>query len=306
LQTNTAAWFTHFENCGATIDWLRGKGASTDDFPYPIDQAAVHHLFRDGWMWQIGFEGNLTSVGFVQVYDSRGANKGALGASPVDTGLQWAQILASRPVLKTILNDALIAPVPGRILSTSRVQRLSSAACGENWVAMPFTVGFIDPLHSTGIAHSLSGVGRVCQALLCSSVVDRKTMLQQYADELFAEFQHVDQLIAGCYQALADFRLFNCWTMLYFAAATTFERRHRQGEHSSFLLSGDLEFRRIVQQARNSLDNMTRFTQGSIEDRLIEGYQHEVKDLIAPYNHVGLFAPQINNMYWHTAAEKYD
>ncbi len=35
----------------------------------------------------------------------------------------------------------------------------------------------------------------------------------------------------------------------------------------------------------------------------IDDYIAEVRELLVPYNTVGLFAPRINNMYWHTAAK---
>jgi FADH2 O2-dependent halogenase len=205
-------------------------------------------------------------------------------------------------VLKSVLNGATLAALPGKVLATGRVQRLKSLASGTDWAALPFSVGFIDPLHSTGIAHSLSGIQRICQALLTTSQSNRAQLLRHYANDLQHEFRHLDQLISGCYDALFDFRVFNCWTMLYFAAATSFESQHRAGKCPSFLLSGDEGFRQVVHRAWNSLDVLS--SQPCIVDEMIESFQCEIRDLIEPYNTVGLFAPKHKNMYWHTAAQK--
>ena len=309
LSTDTSAIFTHIENCRPALEWLESRGAFIGEFPYPFDQAAVHHLFHDGWFWQIGFEGNLTSVGFVS-RNRRNSSPGHANshsttnqsAYQTDSHRKWLKLLADRSVLKSILGDATIAALPGRVVEAGRVQRLSSLAAGEDWAALPFTVGFIDPLHSTGIAHSLSGIKRICDALLSPYQSARSQQVIQYASDIIGEFRFMDQLISGCYDALRDFRLFNCWTMLYFAAATTFERRHRAGEAPSFLLARDHRFQSALHQARILLDQIS--SKPKLDDQMVESYQREIRDLIVPFNAVGLFQPQHHNMYWHTAAEK--
>lgn len=318
LLTHTSAVYTHLFEAGLTQDWLVDQGARREDFPYDFDLAAVHHLFRDeGWLWQIGFEDRLTSVGFVR---KLAANEPGL-ASQFSTAEQalsdWKLIFSSHPVLQDVLGDessAKFAPLPGRVFGSPRLQRLTVPAGGKYWAALPFTIGFIDPLHSTGIAHSLSGVERICRGLLSPTQLERNAVIQKYADDVVVELLHIDQMIAGCYDSLSDFRLFNCWTMIYFAAATTFERLHREGQSPSFLLSGDSRFRQIVCRCRQRLSELS---QGKIsggaeagvlasEHRStskIDDYIAEVRELLVPYNTVGLFAPRVNNMYWHTAAK---
>lgn len=305
LSTHTSAVYTHVENGPSTLDWLTTQGAVTSDFPFPFDQAAVHHLFHDGWLWQIGFECNLTSIGFVTSHRSEAARcKPPCESSErqLDAHQRWMETLDFHPVLRSILAGSSLATLPGKMLGSGRIQRLTCPNSAPDWAALPFTVGFIDPLHSTGIAHALSGIKRICEALLTSNQSQKNMLLSNYARDLQEEFWHLDRMISGCYDGLCDFRLFNCWTMIYFAAATTFERQHRAGGSPSFLLSQDAAFRQVLAHARRSLDELLRSP--VIKAEFVDAYQREIRDLIAPFNSVGLFAPRQTNMYWHTAAEK--
>lgn len=318
LHTRTSAVYTHLHEAGLTQDWLVTQGASHADFPYDFDLAAVHHLFRDeGWLWQIGFEDQLTSVGFVRKLSANDAGLASQFMTADQAMWDWKSMLSSHPVLREVLGETSslkIAPMPGRVFGTPRLQRLTIPAGGEAWAALPFTIGFIDPLHSTGIAHSLSGVERICRGLLAPTQSERNNVIQKYLEDVVEELLHIDQMIAGCYDSLGDFRLFNCWTMIYFAAATTFERLHREGRSPSFLLCGDSHFRNVVRRCRDLLGELSRGNEpingvvgGSSGERVhnskIDDYIAEVRELLIPYNKVGLFAPRINNMYWHTLAK---
>ncbi len=238
LLTRTSAVYTHLHEAGLTQDWLVTQGASHADFPYDFDLAAVHHLFRnEGWLWQIGFEDQVTSVGFVRKLSTIDSGIASQFRTADQAMRDWNSVLGSHPVLREVLGEVSslkIAPMPGRVFGSPRLQRLTIPASGTNWAALPFTIGFIDPLHSTGIAHSLSGVERICRALLSSTQYERNEVLRKYSHDVVEELLHIDQMIAGCYDSLSDFRLFNCWTMIYFAAATTFERLHREGQSPVF------------------------------------------------------------------------
>ncbi|MFO0940857.1 MAG: FAD-dependent oxidoreductase [Pirellulales bacterium] len=302
LRTNTSAVYTHFSHVSSAHNWLANQAAKVDEFPFHFDKAAVHHLFQDGWLWQIGFDGDKTSVGFVT---KQSVSESATEAHKFESDGEaaWRSSLDKHPVLKQFFENATLDEVPGRIIVSPRLQRLMTQGAGTNWAALPFTVGFIDPLHSTGIAHSLSGVLRICQALLANSEHDRKQLLTAYSQEVIREVRHIDAMISGCYDSLVNFKLFNCWTMIYFAAATTFERLHRQGESPSFLLVGDVEFSKIVGRCRDDLDALLNSENANDPER-VQAYINRVRRWIQPYNHVKLFAPTFPNMYYHTVAEK--
>jgi FADH2 O2-dependent halogenase len=178
---------------------------------------------------------------------------------------------------------------------------------------LPNALGFVDPLHSTGLAHTISGVDRVTDAFIKfrDSPEQLSENLSTYRTDVLSELSWVDDLICGCYQRLDNFSAFSSFAMCYFAAATTFERRFlanssfSSGDYSEisqttvmadqpvgprFLCSGDKDLQQSVQAllARDPSEASTEF-------------ERACRDAVAPFNHVGLFAPAIRNMYAYTA-----
>lgn len=291
LYTNSSAIYSHFDDVPSTSSWLEEQGTQPQDFPFPADDSAVHHLFPDGWLWQLRFEGGTTSVGFVSpnLADVIGGT-----SSPEDS---WWRLQEQLPALENALGLSTLSPSPGRIFQTDRLQRLLTQAAGENWAALPFTVGFIDPLHSTGIAHTLIGVQRLAEILTKSNDETRTRELKRYSEKVTNELQFIDLLVAGCYQTLTNFECFTAWTMLYFAAATTFEQNYKSGS-DDFLCATDPKFSQLVSELYGDflfspprLHDPARFTE-------------RIQKAIQPFNTVGLFAPEINNMYSYTAVTK--
>src|SRR5690606_33135866 len=134
------------------------------------------------------------------------------------------------------------APATG-LRRTGRMQRIAAKMAGENWALLPNTAGFIDPLHSTGIAQTLCGVERLVTTL--KEHWQRSTLpywLAAYDRLLRQEFTLVDRLVAGGYATRGVFPLFAAFSMLYFAAATTYERRRQRKElppGAAFLCADD-------------------------------------------------------------------
>ena len=91
----------------------------------------------------------------------------------------------------------------------------------------PHTAGFVDPLFSSGIAHSLAGIQKMAGILQNIGERDEELYqsLAQYEQGVFEELKFIDQLVAGCYQTMDCFGLFNAWSMLYFAATIAYEQR---------------------------------------------------------------------------------
>ena len=295
LQTRSWAVYGHWEEMEPLQNWLAERAAITQDYPYPCDDSAIHHVFPDGWTWQLRFENGLTSLGSVFVPGRK-----------INSLREAEELLTQdRPVLNELLAAARPAAFPGRLFWTGRVQRLWATGAGGDWAALPHTVGFIDALHSTGIAHTLSGIERLCGILLGSSQEHRQPRLANYSHQIIQELGHIDRLVSGCYFGLGDFRLFTTWCQIYFAAATTYEK-HRfaypQGE-AGFLCADNPEFARRVCDLQQRLRRLSQKSEKPNEAEIRE-FQETVKRQIEPYNHVGLFTPPIPNMYRHTAAEK--
>ncbi|HEX5110722.1 MAG TPA: FAD-binding protein, partial [Vicinamibacterales bacterium] len=72
----TQALYSHFtgvERCGDMSDYAGATSSPlTPGAPYPLDDAALHHVFDDGWMWVLRFGNGVTSAG-VAVTDERAA-----------------------------------------------------------------------------------------------------------------------------------------------------------------------------------------------------------------------------------------
>lgn len=291
LTTNSAAVFAHFQNVVPVEQMLSNAGLATNRHPFPCDSAAVHHVLDDGWMWQLRFDDDTVSAGFVV-----DRNRASLPTSPMEI---WERQLQRFPFLQAQFADAkVIRPTDGLRMS-GRLQRLTTQAAGRNWAALPNTAGFIDPLHSTGIAHTLFGVKCLAHILLADlSATSRHARLEEFSAQTIDEIRLIDALVEGCYAALPSFPLWCDWCMLYFAAVTSMEQT-ADGSGEAFLRATDKDFRRVVLDARSQL-------QLAIEEGRSESACRRFRDwlriTIAPWNHVGLLDDRCEGMYAKTAA----
>ncbi len=298
LQTNSSVIYSHWDHVVPVEEWIISRGDSCQEHPFLVDDSAVHHLYSDGWMWQLRFENGLTSLGFLS---QGGFNDEINIATPAQA---WESLLQSKPSISTLLSQAKLAPFPGKVYRSGRLQRLRKTACGPDWAALPFSVGFIDPLHSTGIAHTFSGIERLSQILLEESGTQQESSLKKYSQGIIEELRLIDLLVAGCYESLSNFPLFTAWTMLYFAAATTFEKRYQlnSGSPPAFLCANDVKFVTLVQELYKALIKLPR-NGNSKEQTSVDNFINSIKQQLAPFNHVGLFEPDVPNMYRYTSVD---
>lgn len=291
LQTNSRAIFGHFADLPRWSSVLSAKDASaTTDHPFDCDHSALHHLIPGGWMWWLRFDNDVTSVGLVLDAESN-------PASELAAATEFRSYLKTLPDLRQSLAAATLLTPPDGLVRTGRLQRLASRIAGADWAMLPHAAGFIDPLHSSGIAHSLGGVERLAEILqrnLTSSGDRLATELQGYADTVRSEQLLIDRLVSGCYSALRQrsFRKFVAWSMCYFAAATSWERRRidRSENTTALFLADDLDFQQTVADLQSRLE-----TEGD------SAFEQLCEKRLAPFNHVGLFQPPIPNMYAKTA-----
>ena len=293
LLTHSRSLFGHFHGVGEWGDLLHESGVDRSDHPYPCDQAALHHIIEDGWMWMLRFDNGITSVGW-----SLDPRRHPLPAnlSPVE---EWQLLISRYPSIAKQLRDAqpalpFTAETP--LIRTGRLQRMVSRVAGVNWALLPHTAGFIDPFYSTGIAHSLLGVESLAALLSENGTpADRTAALECYSQRLKREITLIDQFVSLAYQTMGrDPRLLHAASMLYFAAATTFESRRKAGMRGEFLLADDAEFLGICEAL------FATFDQGC---KSIDAWVRSVRLLLKPWNSVGLFQPLHPNMYWYTATK---
>ena len=298
LSTHTRSVFAHFHGVRKWGDLLADASIEQVDHPYPCDQAALHHIIDGGWMWILRFDNGITSVGW--------ALDGHRHPVPANTtpAEEWQLWLSRYPSIANQLraaHPALPFTAENPTARTGRLQRLVSQAAGSNWALLPHTAGFIDPLYSTGIAQSLLGVERLAAILSDrSSPANREADLTRYSQAVRQETRLIDELISLAIRTMGrDPRLLHAASMLYFAAATTFETRRGRGRRESFLLADDAAFREVVADLAQTFPDSDGSGANSVNE-----WSQRVESLIAPWNSVGLFRPSQPNMYWYTAADK--
>lgn len=299
MRTRTRARFAHFTGVKPFAPEIcAAAGFSGDD-------AAQHHLIDDGWVWMLRMDNGTTSVGVVEKLAtpreqrSIGATAvpGATGVGDDPAADSWERLRAY-PGIAAMLSEAQrITPAAG-LVSTGRISRCRSRASGPGWVLLPAAYGLVDPLHSTGIAHSLSGVARVVEILLGdSSRIPQR--LAGYDRDLRSEIRWIDTLVAGCYRALPSFSRFVAFASYYFVSAIEFEAAMAQDPRHwprGFLECGN---RALLEAAEGSWRQVGN---AAIDERR---FVESVRARIEPWNRVGLLDPARKNRFAHTAAPKY-
>ena len=295
--TNSFAVFSHFNGVKRWSDLLREASIPTEDFPYDPDNSALHQVLDEGWLWMLRFNDERTSFGFA--LDRHDKSLEALQTKQI-----WGDLLKKYPSINDIIKDASLHPQPEKIIQSGRLQRRLTRCFGDGWVALPHTAGFVDPLFSTGIAHSLAGIEKI--AAIFSNDRSNEELLYQnlktYEDGVFTEIELIDKLVAGCYKTMKYFELFNAWSMLYFAATITYEQQLLNGSLPGYFLKADDPYiQEIINLSYNELLAIIDNRQPIQDD--IQTFTARIKDRIAPVNIAGLLDPALKNMYRHTAAK---
>lgn len=294
FQTFSTAVYGHFENVIPWAEILDQKQIDWSDYPFDCDHAALHHVLRDGWMWQLRFNNEITSAGFVLDSDQSETLAEEL----------WCQFLNRYPAIKLQFDRASVVSPDSGLYFTGRLQRGWKKCAGPDWALLPHTAGFIDPLHSTGIAHTLCGIERLVTTLERHWGKDELAhALTDYSESILAELEFIDDLVACCYRSLGNFDLFTVSTLFYFAAATSYENQ-RCNEHKKplFLCADDHGLKQVTRAWLNQITNMRQESiNGSTE---IKQAIAAAETMLKPWNRVGLFSPEVPNMYYYTAAPK--
>ena len=299
LKTNSRPLYAHFKDLTPWREMLVDRGAAVQDHPFDCDRAALHQVFRGAWMWQLRFDSEVVSAGFA-------IDTGKHPAGDTLTPQQeWDCWMAAYPTLREQFSRAEIVNPPRGLVRGPRMQRLMAQGAGPDWVMLPHTAGFIDPLHSSGIAHSLFGIERL--GAIFEQHWGQDTLaaeLQKYARIARTETQLIDLLVAGCYAGTVDFRLFSAMCMFYFAGTISCERARCDSPfHPSryFLNANDSAFRAAAATGYSRLQELLA---SGPTDRDIDSFTDYVREMIVPWNTANLMNPAAHNMYRHTAARK--
>ncbi|GGH07274.1 NAD(P)/FAD-dependent oxidoreductase [Silvibacterium dinghuense] len=229
----TEALYNHF-TCAATLESGNHARLNGQPPPYPIDQAAVHHLFPGGWVWVLQFHhsmngGGITSAG-VACTQETAARLNLREGQPA-----WQRLLEEIPALKEQFAHAK----PERAFTHIPQLSFRSAAIVDpnkqpRWALLPSAAGFVDPLLSTGFPLTLLGVSRLAQLFSQHEPATWSSPafaqdLRTYAEATDTELLAAAHLIAALYANLDDFPVFAALSLLYFAAVSYAETARRLG-----------------------------------------------------------------------------
>ncbi len=287
IKTRSRTLYTHFVDVERFGDVLSHLDVSTHDHPFDCDAAALHHIFDEGWMWVLRFDNGVTSAGFV--LDESDA---PLDMS-ISAGEEWAKLIEKYPsILQQFDRAKPIRP----FVRTGRMQRRAARVAGHNWAMLPYTAGFIDPLHSAGNAFTLVGVERLIGILADTEAGnERRARMNAYERFMGLEIELIDRLIHGCYMTRHRFDLMVPYSMGYFAGATSCEHRRRRGEHGdAFLMASDAAFTAAVDQSYRVACRLAESSE--LTAAMSKTYNDDVAALLRPYDLDNLFDPEIPNM----------
>ena len=290
LRTRSWTVFSHFADVALWEGRLADAGGDVEGHPFHCDDAALHHVLDDGWIWMLRFNNGLTSAGVVMNSEEKAPTH---APSPE---MVWQQTLSQFP---SIANQFAGAEAVRPFTHIGRLQRRARLTAGKNWVILPHTAYFIDPLLSTGIARTLLGIERL--ARIFEAHWGRSSMasqLRNYHTILQREVGFVDQLVHGLQRSFRHFDLFVAYSMYYFAGATFSEHRFSKGIASyqdEFLFSHHVPFRTAVSRGYKTLLELSK--RQHIPSDLTTAFAKRVAEDIKGYNIAGLCDPGKKNMY---------
>jgi tetracycline 7-halogenase / FADH2 O2-dependent halogenase len=236
----TQGLYTHFRGVGL---WQQLSPPDSAP-PFPMDAAALHHVFPGGWIWVLRFNNGITSAGAAltdRVADEIGVVEGEAA---------WSRLLETLPSVR----DQFAAARPTLpFIHAPRVAFRTRQVVGERWALLPSAAGVIDPLLSTGFPLTLLGLTRLLRILERTRPgAGRDSALAEYEAVTRAELDVTEELVAALYANMDDVALFKRLTLLYFAAASYSETVRRLGRPQlapGFLLHAHPDFGRALREA---------------------------------------------------------
>ena len=269
LMPLTSGLFAHFSNVGP---WPSEEGV-----PYPVENAAVHHVFDGGWVWVLKFNNGITSAGVAATQEKVGLlrlNEGAAG---------WSRLLNQLPSLAVQFQGANVQDdfvfVPELSFGLEEI-------VGNRWAILPPAAGFIDPLLSTGFALTMKGIIRLAKLL----PLPRESDLLAYQRETFNELDQVSRLVGALYSKMDDFEMFTALAQLYFVSVTFAETANRLGKIDlphSILLCDHFGFSESTREICDLAVNSTS------RELILK----KISKTIEPFNISGLADPTKRNWY---------
>ncbi|AXJ01435.1 FADH2 O2-dependent halogenase [Cyclonatronum proteinivorum] len=297
FHTSSAAVFSHVTNVPEWHSYLQEQGISgTDTYPFHPDHAALHHLIDEGWLWMLRFSDGLLSAGFMLSWEDQKQLVRKSNHKLVQ------HLFQQYPSLNALFDGAEIAQLPGKWLKTKPLQRMSQNAAGSGFALLPHSAGFVDPMHSTGIAITLCAIEKL--ALLFREAKPGETVnsyaLDAYSISIMRELQLIDVLVAGCYKTRRNPDLFEAWLSCYFTCSISYEQARLKGERpASFLNAMEQPVSSMIYEA---WEHLLQLEKEGFPDAACHAFIEAMRRRIQPWNIAGLLTPN-QKMYAHTAVD---
>ena len=276
----TQALLNHFT--GVRL-WQDSKpGTDEGDPPYPVDDAALHHVFDGGWMYVLRFDNGITSAGFA--LEDRLAEELRIA----DGAAAWPRVLERLPSIRAQFADAV--PVESW-RHMPRIAFRTAVAGGPGWTMLPSAAAVVDPLYSTGIPLTLLGVDRIGRAIRESwGRPEFEVRMRAHERDTLFEADAAARLVGTAYSCFGSFPHFVGVTSCYLASVSFSEVCYRLGDReraNGFLACRDSAyasaFRDIAAMAG------ARAELGTFLGRVAEA--------VAPMNAAGFCYPRRRNWY---------
>ncbi len=277
----THSLFSHFRGVKRCDKMAEYQSAETA--PYPMDDAALHHVFDGGWMWVLRFNNGITSAGIsvteefaaeIKLHEKEGA---------------WSRFMERFPTIGKQFSESKAIQ---SLYYSEGLSFRSEKAVGEGWAMLPSAAAFIDPLFSTGFPLTLLGVQRLANILESSwGKSEFALRLKEYESVTFEEADWTAKFIGGCFSSFPRFSQFASLSMFYFAAASFSEMTRRLDRRklvTRFLAADRPEFASGMSIAVDRIASPA-----CKETSFYEG----VRDSIANMNVAGLCKPEKRNWY---------
>lgn len=219
---DTQALLTHFIGVHR---WQDVKpGVDDGQPPYPLDDAALHHVFDGGWMYVLRFDNGITSAGFA--LEDRLAEELRLA----DGAEAWPRILERLPSIRAQFADA--TPVePWRHMSGIAFR--ASVAGGPGWTMLPSAAASIDPLFSTGLPLTLLGIDRVGRAIRDAwGTPEFEPRMRAHEHDTLFEADAAASLVGAAYRSFRAFPAFAGIASCYLASVSFAEVCYRLGDRA--------------------------------------------------------------------------
>jgi FADH2 O2-dependent halogenase len=263
----------------------RNHHQTSDCPPYPIEDAAVHHVFDGGWVWLLHFNNGITSAG-VAATEAMARELRLAEGQPA-----WSRLLDLAPSLAAQFADAT-SVLPFTYLP--QLSFRSATVVGERWALLPSAAGFVDPLLSTGFPLALLGVARLAAILEQHwTLPSMQEELSKYAATTNDELDATSRLIAALYANMHNFEVFRAISLLYFAAASFSETVRRLGKPhlaNGYLLHNDPRF-------GPASHDLLEWARAGVTARETGRFKEEVKRAIEPFDVAGLCTERATPWY---------